>query len=114
MLRRGPADDNSRHRGQGPSPDDRIAHEQRDDQNDNRQEQEYTAHHGAELGQLIFAHPAHAQFGGLKIDHKVDRSEIEDRRDDRRNGDVGVGDARDLGHDEGACPHDRRHDLPTR
>jgi hypothetical protein len=64
-----------------------------------------------ELRQLVLAHAAHAELRGLEIDHEVDRHEVEHRRDDRSERDLGVGDAGDLGHDEGARAHDRRHDL---
>ena len=45
---------------------------------------------------------------------EVHPGEIEDGRDDCRRGDGDIPDAEKLGHDEGARPHDGRHDLSAR
>src|SRR5690606_1617769 len=56
----------------------------------------------------------HAELQRLQVDHEVDRGEVEHGGNDRRDDDLGVGNARDLGHDEGAGAHDGRHDLTAR
>ena len=61
-----------------------------------RHEQIALLHHGSKLWQLVFTHAAHAGLGGFKIHHEVDRGKIQDRRNDRRDGYLGVGDAGDL------------------
>jgi hypothetical protein len=71
------------------------------------------AEHLAELRQLGAREPAHAPLRRDDVDEEVDGREVEERREDREAHDVGVGEAGVLGHEEGARPHDRRHDLPA-
>ena len=87
-------------------------HHQADEQDHDRHEQVALFHHDlAEDGQLLLLQPLQADRGGVEVDHEVGRAEIEKGRDHGRERHLGVGDAQDLGHQEGARPHDRRDDL---
>ena len=48
----------------------------------------------------------------LEVDHEPHREKVEHRRNQRREGDGSVGDARDVGHDEDRRPHDRGMKAP--
>ena len=108
-----PADNDRCHGGQSTRTNDRIAHEKGDDQDDDRKEEKYLFDHLVKARQLVFSHAAHTKLGGFEINHEIDRNEIKDGWNNSGNRDLGIGNTGDLGHDEGTCPHDRRHDLPA-
>ena len=45
------------------------------------------------------------------MNQKVERAEVDRRRDRGGQRDLGIGHAEDVGHDEGGDAHDRRHEL---
>ena len=93
----------------------RVADRQEHDQRNERQQQV------AALQQHL-AHRRHvAGVGAAEIDlarllaHRDEqREDVEQRRDQRRGGDGGVGRLRQLGHQERGRAHHRRHDLAGR
>ncbi len=55
--------------------------------------------------------PRQPNLPGPEVDGPQQRCVVEQRRDDRREGDPGIGDVRPRRQDERARPHDRRHEL---
>ncbi len=77
------------------------------------QEERRGDEHVAPLRPLVVRQPGEAESCGEGVDADPHGEEVEDRRQQRGDDDLGIGNARQLDHDERAGAHQRRHDLPA-
>ncbi len=71
------------------------------------------AHGVPRVGQVRPAHAAQPGLARFQMHHPETGGEIEHGRDQRGDDNGAIGHVERFGHDEGHCPHDRRHDLPA-
>ena len=64
--------------------------------------------------QLLFRETEQPVLHRLQVYDDEDAGIVEHGRYDRRHADFVIGPAQVLGHDERGCPHDRRHEDPSR